>query len=74
MKVNKPSFWVIRVSDNFLSSVVSSGYEWTLDKNKAQKFKTRAQVGKVFDKLCDQLTHEESLNAEMVTNFGLKYV
>jgi len=74
MKVNKPQFWIIRWSEKFLSAVVTSGYEWTSDKNKAQKFKTRAQVGKVFDKLCDQLSHEESLNLEMVTDFGLKYV
>lgn len=67
MKINKPSFWVIRVSDNFLSGVVSSGYEWTSDKNKAQKFKTRAQVSKVFDKLCGQLSHEESLNLEIIS-------
>lgn len=72
MKNNKPSFFVIRHSGRFLNAVLSSGYVWTTDKNKAQKFKSRAKVEKLFDKLCNQLSYEDSLNLEIVTNFGLK--
>lgn len=72
MKINKPSFFVIHHSGMFLSAVLSNGYMWITDKNKALKFKQRAKAEKVFEKIHSELSEDEHLNLEIVTNFGLR--